>query len=411
MGAVIKKAVCLILIAAVMCGAVSARSTPQVQNARSVILYEKTTDTILFEKEAERIMAPASMTKVMTAILVLEYNPTLEGVMTVSEQAVDPMYCSDMEDEHLYAGEEITVRACMEYMLIPSGNEGASALACYVAGNVPDFVDLMNAKAAELGCDDTQFRDPIGLVSGTHHTTCRDMLKICLYAMEMPLFCEIVNMIRGEVPASNMREYGFAYSSTNKIRLPGDRPAYLRDWRDDVIGIKTGTTGAAGQCFAGCMVSDGLEYYSVVMFGTSQILDDGRTYRGDFLDTLALYDWARTLHAVGVAAGDILGQVEVTGGLAGRVEAVAKNDVKLLLDDPNAVLSVSITASALKAPVKRGDLIGVATIASPDGITREVELLAAMDVQALRTYIVCALAAVLVILCVFAVAKRRRADK
>lgn len=255
--------------------------------SKTGILYEATTDTVLFEKDADVQRAPASMTKVMTAIIVLEQNPNLEGEFTVDERAVSGAYCSYMEIDRLKAGEVISFEDCMNYMLIPSANEAATALAFEVGGgDFFAFVDMMNEKAKELGCENTEFQDPSGL--SPHMTTARDMLKIVKYAMTFDKFREIVGKGQGTVPVSNMRDESFDYYTTNYLAFPDDR--YECELTPYIKGVKTGSTTAAGGCFAGCMERDGLVFYSVVMGGERQEYIDGkRGIQGEFLDTINLY--------------------------------------------------------------------------------------------------------------------------
>ncbi len=382
----------------------------ELDEVTAAILYEAGTDTVLFEKNADKRLAPASMTKIMTAILVLEKNPALEGELTVAEEAVDPMVCSDMEENHLYAGEVISVYDCMAYMLVPSGNEACTALACYTAGGVAAFVERMNEKAAELGCADTRFRDPIGLASGTHYTTCRDMVKICRYAMTFEKFREIVALNQGVVKKSNKRPYGFGYSTTNKIRYPGDKKLYFREWRDQVVGIKTGTTGPAGYCFAGCMEADGLVYYSVCMFGKDRVMPDNRTYRGDFLATLRLYDWARTLSPAQFYAGESVGSVPVEGGAAASVPVAVAEDAKLLLDGMTKaeVLAALSLPGSIPATVTAGDEIAFLTVTDAGGGEHRIALVAAKTVPSLALLIAGGLA-VLCCVALSVVLLRRRA--
>ncbi|MGC2873897.1 D-alanyl-D-alanine carboxypeptidase family protein [Ihubacter sp. mB4P-1] len=258
-------------------------------NSKAAILYEATTGTVLYEKNADERRAPASMTKVMTAILVLEQNPNLEGELTVSKDAVRRYYCSSMEPQkHLLEGEVISYEECMKYLLIPSGNEAATAFAFDMCDDYKDFIAMMNEKAEELGCENTQFQDCIGLASGEHYTTPRDMVKICEYAMQFDKFRECVSKSEGVVPASNVRDEGFAYETTNRVKFPDDR--YESPYSQYMTGVKTGYTPAAGWCFAGCMEKDGLVFYSVVMGGELKDYKDGeRVVQGDFLDTINLY--------------------------------------------------------------------------------------------------------------------------
>lgn len=257
-------------------------------NCKSAILYEATTGTVLFSKNADMPFAPASMTKVMTAILVLEANPNLEGTLVVDERAVSNYYCSSMEPQrHLIEGEEISFTECMKYLLIPSGNEAATTFAFELAGDMSKFIDRMNEKAVEIGCVDTHFSDPTGITGNNHYTTASDMVKICEYAMTFEKFRECVNFSEGTVPASNVRETGFDYETTNRVKFPDDR--YESKYSQYMTGVKTGWTPAAGYCFSGCMERDGLVFYSVAMGGDELDNGDGRILQGDFIDTINMY--------------------------------------------------------------------------------------------------------------------------
>ena len=206
--------VCLLCTSAVATEIISV-AVPELDSAQMAILYEATTDTILYELKADMQNPPASMTKVMTAILVLEYDPDLSGTMLVPKEAISFQYCSWMASEHLLAGEEISVWDLMNYLLIPSGNEAATTLAYYVSGSVEDFVDKMNEKAKELGMLNTYYADPHGLSSNSR-ITARDMLNLSQYAMQNPLFRQIVSTKSGAVPISNKRDIPLSYQKRRK---------------------------------------------------------------------------------------------------------------------------------------------------------------------------------------------------
>lgn len=258
-----------------------------VPNAKAAILYEATTGTVLYEKNADMQLAPASMTKIMTAILVLESNPELEGELTVDERAVSHYYCSSMEPlRHLYAGEVISYEDCLNYLLIPSGNEAGTAFAFELAGDMSEFAKQMTEKAKELGCENTEFRDPTG-ISPSNLTTPRDMAKIAEYALSFEKFREIVCKTEGTVPASNKREKGFDYKNTNELLSHSD--LYENPYEGYIKGVKTGWTPSAGYCFTGCMEKDGLTWISVVMgVMDSAEAADGTAIRGDLPETVNL---------------------------------------------------------------------------------------------------------------------------
>lgn len=256
-------------------------------NAKAAILYEATTGTVLYEKNADMQLAPASMTKVMTAIMVLEENPELKGELTVDERAVSHFYCSSMEPlRHLYAGEVISYEDCLNYLLIASGKEAGTAFAFELAGDMADFAEQMTAKAKEIGCENTQFRDPTG-ISPSNLTTPRDMAKIAEYALSFDKFREIVCKTEGTVPVSNKREEGFEYTNTNELLAPSE--LYENPYEGYIRGVKTGWTPSAGYCFTGCMEKDGLSWISVVMgVMDSAQAADGTAIRGDLPETVSL---------------------------------------------------------------------------------------------------------------------------
>ena len=333
------------------CTATSFASTTdadQAPHSKAAILYEATTDTVFYEKNADMELPPASMTKVMTAILVLEQNPDLEGTFTVSENAVRSYYCSSMGYPHLKAGEIISYKDCMAYMLIPSANEAATAFAFEIGGDIETFIKMMNDKSKELGCTNTQFKDPVGLSASEHYTTPRDMVKICRYAMSFDSFRQAVSADSVTVPVSNMRDESYECYTTNYVKFPDDR--YESPYSQYVTGIKTGWTPAAGWCFSGCMEKDGLVWYSVVMGGDEEWYDDERIIQGDFRDTINLYsltdgvtaEQLEAMHADGSAVGL---DGEAGGGAAAWLAAAGVIA---------AVALVALTIVLIKRAVRKG---------------------------------------------------------
>lgn len=404
-----KRCFLLLMIAALLSTSAFALEPPTTEHVRAAILYEATTDTVLYEKSADLGGAPASMTKVMTAILVLEQNPTLDGTLTVAEDALKSQYCSWLDDKHLLVGEVISVRECMKYLLIPSGNEAATSLACYIAGSVPAFVERMNEKAAELGCADTHFDDCVGLASGTHRTTPRDMLTMVQYAMQFDAFREIVAMKSGMVPASNMRARGFRYSTTNRVMDPRSKKYYESENAPYVIGVKTGTTNAAGYCFAGCMERDGLVFYSVVMHGGDVKMDDGQTYQGNFLDTIELYDYARHFALRTWTQGEAVTQsntVLLAGGFS--IPLTVREDVRLLNADDAENTPVFTLSGTRLLPPRAGETVGTMTVTRSDGQTVTVDLVP-LGVTAISPLLPTLLLVLIALILVGSVLMRRRA--
>ncbi|MBQ1396491.1 MAG: D-alanyl-D-alanine carboxypeptidase [Eubacterium sp.] len=257
--------------------------------SKSGILYEATTDQVLFEQNADVEAPMASMTKVMTAVVVLDQNPELEGEFTVSGTEGLAKYYSVTDEGALKPGEVISFYECMKDLLIPSANEAADALAVEVGGSISGFVDMMNAKAKELGMEHTHYSDPSGLTGVDHYTTPRDMLTLCRYAMTFEKFREIVSQKGGALPTNELRKTPAKYETTDLIMNPPD-DRYASPYSPYIKGIKTGSTNAAGYCFSGYMEKDGYVYYSVVMGGKEVQYDESRKVLGDFIDTIRLYN-------------------------------------------------------------------------------------------------------------------------
>ena len=235
--------------------AVLPADAPDASDVDFAILYEESTGTVMYTKNADRTNAPASMTKVMTALLVLEHNPTLEGSYVVPAEAVSEKYCYWMNAIHLEEGEEITIRHLMHYLLIPSGNEAGTTLAHYVAGDIDTFIQMMNDRADELGMTKTHYADPHGL-SEYNRISCEDMLILAREAMKHEEFRNIVSKTNGTLPASNKRTKPYRYNTTNRVMYPRNVPEYDGGFSDDIVGIKTGYIRVAGYNLACCMNYD-----------------------------------------------------------------------------------------------------------------------------------------------------------
>ncbi len=375
-----------------------------ITHAKAGILYEATTDTVIYEKNKDMQLPPASMTKVMTAILVLEANPELEGELTVDPRAVSSMYCSSMVPlKHLKEGEVISYRDCMRYLLVPSGNEAATAFAFEIAGDMTDFVDMMNEKAEELGCENTNFEDPTGLSGNGHYTTAEDMVKICEYAMSFDRFREAVSYADGEVPPSNVRDEGFTYETTNYVKFPDDR--YESPYSRYVTGVKTGWTPAAGYCFSGCMEKDGLVFYSVILGGEELPYDEERIIQGDFLDTIELYGLTDSLRAAGpeeepedMTVTSILG--------AGKFEVEVPETARLLVEGNSNVKSSYDIPGTVFGTVKKGDPVGTVTLSAGD--TERTFDLVAVSSRGVSPLVLAGAAAVAAVLAAIAVKAARR---
>ena len=346
-----------------------APSAPYVNYA---LMYEETTGTVMFAKQPDSLNAPASMTKVMTALLVLEHNPTLEGSTVVPPEAVSTQYCYWMDTWHLESGEEVTIRDLMNYLLIVSGNEAATTLAAYVAGDIDTFIRMMNDRAKELGMTKTHYEDPHGL-SEQNRISCEDMMILAREAMKIEEFRNIVCKTDGTMPATNKHPKPYRYTTTNRVMLPRNIPEYENEFKDDIVGIKTGYIKVAGDNLACCMEYDeqDMTVYSVVMHGRS--INDRLT---SHTETINLMRWARTFHKETVPAGERITTASTAGSREPNVQLATATEA-VMLTQTN--LQREIVLKTLDRKVAAGDVLGTLKLTDDFGNVREIELVAMAD--------------------------------
>lgn len=231
--------------------------------AASAILIEASTGQVIFEKNADQIMYPASTTKILTALLALEFGD-LDQMCTVSENAIT-FYEDNVTTMDLRAGETIPLRELLYGALVKSANDAANVIAESVSGNMNAFVGLMNQAAAVYGCTNTNFTNPNGLHNDNHYTTARDMALIAMEAMKNETFREMVATTSYTIPATDtMRSRSI--TNSNRLMIAPTAEKANKYYFPDAIGIKTGTTTKAGYCFVGAAEREGVELISVLFF-------------------------------------------------------------------------------------------------------------------------------------------------
>lgn len=269
-------------------------------SVNTVLLYEANSGSVLYEKNARNQTYPASTTKVLTAIIVLDLceGKSLLGDVNEyfkGEEWLDPEFASrtfSLDDVvtvtepetrgssmHIQNGEQLTVRDLMYGMMLISGNDCARALSIYFSpskdSKVTYFAKLMNAYALELGCKSSNFVVPHGLHVDEHMTTAYDMALITEYALKNQTFREIVGTETYTVPATNKRREPLLLENTNRLihTKADDLPQYNYKY-NDAIGVKTGDTDQAGKCLIAAAERDGKQLI-VVLFGDFESISLG----------------------------------------------------------------------------------------------------------------------------------------
>ena len=280
-----KKAACLILtiISAVCLGKVDVKAADYWPDAPetlspSVILMEESTGTILYEKIMDEAHYPASITKIMTTLLALE-NGNLSDMVTFSDDAINNTEGSGIARDY---GEQMTLEQCLYGVMLESANECAYAVAEHVGGTVENFVDMMNAKAKELGCTNTHFANPHGLQDENHYTTAHDMALIAQAAYQNETFRIIIGTKMYTIPPTNKHAEETVLRNHHDMLCTyhNANRKYLYPY---CVGGKTGYTATANSTLVTYAEKDGMTLICVVMNTQSP---------NQFIDTVNLFDYA-----------------------------------------------------------------------------------------------------------------------
>lgn len=245
----------------------------------AVILMEESTGTILYEKNSQEAHYPASITKIMTTLLALE-NSNLDEVVTFSDRAIDETMGSGIARDY---GEEMTMEQCLYGVMLESANECAFAVAEHVGGTMEAFVDMMNAKAKELGCVNTHFANPHGLQDENHYTCAYDMALIARAAYENETFRIITGTKIYTIPPTNKHPNEDTILRNHHDMLCTYHLSNARYLYPSCVGGKTGYTDAANSTLVTYAEKDGMTLICVVMNTQSP---------NQFEDTVNLFNYA-----------------------------------------------------------------------------------------------------------------------
>ena len=346
----------------------------------AVILIENKTGKTLYEKNSEKKMYPASTTKILTAILTIEKG-NLEDEVTVSKTALAQMK-SGYSSAYLSEGEVMSVENLLTVLLVHSANDASNVLAEYNSGSIDNFVDLMNEKAKELGCENTHFVTTNGLHDDNHYTTAKDLATIARYCMQNETFRKIVSMKTCTIPATNKSDKRI-YRNTNDMLNPTSIYYY-----PNCIGIKTGYTSEAKNCLVSACSKNGLQLIAVVL-GAS-LTENNKSAR--YTDSKTLYDYAYSNYAIQTIAkaSSVLGTIEVNHATSETktLDLILENDITALVNtnDNNNVEPEIKLNNEISAPIAANSVVGQATF-SLNGETYTANLLASHDVSRKDTLI------------------------
>ncbi len=351
------------------------------------LLVSADNSEVIFAKNAGKQTSPASLTKIITSIVVLENCSNLETPVTVPESCIKELDGTGSSLGGFKAGEIVSVYNLLSCLLIQSANEAATTLADFISGgDRAAFVAKMNETAKKLGCDNSHFVNPHGLDDENQYVTAEDMVKFILYALEFPAFKEIIGRTSYTLPETNLQDSRTIHN-TNYLMNSAYKDYYCKY----VKGGKTGSTSIAGRCVVSIASKDGYNYVGVALNSVFEDVDgDGVNENGAFLDSKKMFEWAfKNIELVAISdTTQIVGQVPVkyskttdyvTLSPAETVYSlvpVGTNSGSLLVEPIAETVPESV-----KAPVKKGEVICRAKVLYAGNVIKEIDLVASMDVK------------------------------
>lgn len=355
----------------------AAISDPSV-NAPVALLMDMGTGKILYEKNARQKMYPASTTKIMTAILALE-NRSLTDTATVSYNAIFTVPVG-YSNANLQLDEVLTMEQLLYVLLIPSANDAANVIAEDIAGSVESFASMMNTKAREIGCENTNFVNANGVHNEDHYSTAYDLALIGRYAMQNETFRKFVSTVRYTLPVTNKYDKADrVFLTTNRLINPKSGQYY-----ESCTGIKTGYTDAAKNCIVASAKKDNMELVCVIMGAGSDLTTD--TNKFDDCMTLFDYGFGNYKYETLCKANDVFKVITPRNASKDtkNLNVLYENNINALMktDDLSVNFSPEVELDKkLKAPITKGSVIGKISY-TIDGTNYTTNLIAGQDILA-----------------------------
>ena len=350
-----------------------------------LLLVSTDNDEVIFAKNANKQTAPASLTKVITAIVVLENCTNLEAVVTVPESCIRELDGTGSSMGGIQPGEQLSVCNLLSYMMLVSANEAATTLADYISGgDRAKFISMMNEVAERLGCINSHFENPHGLDHDNQYVTATDMAKFITHAMSFPAFEEIVGRTSYTLPETNMQQSRTIHSTNYMLNS-----AYKDYYCKYVKGGKTGSTSGAGRCFVAYASKDGYNYVAVALdspFG--DVDNDGVNENGSFLDCKEMLEWTfKNIELVAIAdTTRVVGEISVryakdTDYITLSPAETVYSLVPKGTDSGSLLVELVDAPEAINAPVKKGEIICKGKVLYAGEVIREIDLVSNMDAK------------------------------
>ncbi|AJQ60799.1 D-alanyl-D-alanine carboxypeptidase DacF [Bacillus thuringiensis serovar morrisoni str. 4AA1] len=343
-------------------------TTPKLaEQASSAIVIEQDTGKVLFDKNPNEKLPPASMTKIMTMLLIMEQVE--KGKLKLTDKVRASEHAASMGGSQIFLepGEEMTVNEMLKGIAIASGNDASVAVAEHIAGSEEGFVNMMNKKAKDLGLKNTHFQNPTGLPAKDHYSTANDMAIMARELMKYPLIRKYTGKYEDYLREDTDKKFWLV--NTNKLVrfYPG------------VDGVKTGFTTEAKYCLTASAQKNGMRVISVVMGAPTS------KERNNEVTKLLDYAFGQYMTKKLYTRGEKIKTVQVGKGKKEKIDLVASDNVSLLMKKGESMDKVKqevIAEKKVKAPIKKGDALGTLVIKKDKDVLLKQTIVAKEDVAA-----------------------------
>ncbi len=360
--------------------------------AEGAILIDEKTGKVLFEKNADKQLYPASITKIMTCLLAIEYVKSGHKMSELVTVGTLPKLPSGYVNIGLVSGETLSLETLLYALMLPSANDAANAIAIHVGGSVAAFVQMMNEKAQELGMTNTHYTNAYGLHEAEHYTSARDMAILAREARKYPEFTKLVSTFKYTAPATNKKE-SRTWENHNKLINPNKSEAYGYLY---ATGVKTGYTDPARYTLVSSAKKDDMNLIGVVLKDSKpDNWVDSVTmfeYGFKFYDTLDLKKLLSGLpleplevkNAAGTDPGQGVLQLTLLPKTTNFFLTDKREIIEGLRSDPSQfVATVEITKDT--APIAQDEVVGTVKYTYNESMVFEFNLLASREVKEMPT--------------------------
>ncbi len=366
----------LLIIFSILSNLNLAYASPNILS-ESAILIDASSGTILAQKNPDKKMYPASLTKIMTAILAIEMGK-LTDVITVDDDTPFEIAGSHIA---LEPGEILTLKDLLYALMLPSANDAASAIAKHYGKTLDDFVKIMNDKAKELGAYNTHFANPHGLHDPNHYSTAADLALITQYAMKNETFRKIVETTKYEIKTTNKKNEPRYFTTLNKLLYNTSNNqiyvdgSYVSPYYEYATGAKTGYTPEAGNCLVATATKDGTDLIAVTMKGISLEM---------YQDTHNLFNYGfeEYQNTILINKNTFVKNIKISNGDSKEISVITETDLTALLEKGSMDnIKSNVVLNDITLPIEKNDVVGKIEYTLNNEIIGTVNLITPISVK------------------------------